>query len=814
MSSLNFRAPPIRFPAPALSSLPSMNLERMRLVDAMLEHQPRLRLLCAPAGFGKTQLLKACVAQLPPTYRCLWVSMAGQSLSLQQFVEQAAQALGVDVDQCRDDQALLRTLTTSRVPLWFVIDDYPCQPCPELQAWIGGLLNQSTSNVELVVSSRHRPAWSLTRLLLEDQLLELDARQLAFTPEELTSLVEVLAPQMPSDGRESLWRQTLGWCAGIRLSLRGQYLQNPAGAPNSSWLNDYVEHELLSRLTQAQRSMLYGLAQLPKFSAQLCARLWQGDDSITIFQGLLGNQSFFLPLDHGGQWFCLIPAIAKALQGRLHEAERCRLRLEASSLLYGCGQIDDAIELALCAGQPDVAARYMDRLDLDWLVTEQHLKKLLQWHDQMPAVLLESTPRLIFQCARALLYSWRLDEAQACIERLGHFLPQKDPRKNVRLLAHWQALQGHLQAMRGSADKARNQCQGALAALAGHDWRTAIFCHSTLARVAMATGQNLTAQQFLYEAVEKARRHGCVASEVLLNTDRIRQAILGGELLQAEALLQESFALARNDDAFHYLLLGRLQFLQGELLLLRGALDAAQAAFELGVSHALECLDPFVLHGYLGLCETFSRRGAFEQATLYLHEAERRMHCANVHKGCYQVVLDQMRLRLLVRQNCWKPALLLAQSIEGHLGADSTCLPPLYTPSLPQRNQLLLALAEQGCGRIIEARERLKALLRQCEHLQFVVLANEAELVLARMDDAFAQTPQHSPDTDAGPMTLREQAVLQLLAQGLTNKEIGNRLFISVNTVKAHTKNINAKLGVGRRAQAVMQAKAMGILNG
>lgn len=257
MSSLNFRVPPVPMPAPALSSLPSMNLDRMRLVDAMLGHPSRLRLLCAPAGFGKTQLLKACVNQLPPVYRCLWVSMEGQSLSLRQFVERAALALEVDAEQCRDGQALMRMLTASRVPLWFVIDDYPCQPCPELQAWIDCLLKQSAANVELVVSSRHRPAWNLTRLLLEDQLVELDARQLAFTREELISLVKVLAPQMAGDDREKLWQQTFGWCAGIRLSLRGQ---PQVGTSNSPWLDDYLEFELLARLSEAQRSMLYGLA--------------------------------------------------------------------------------------------------------------------------------------------------------------------------------------------------------------------------------------------------------------------------------------------------------------------------------------------------------------------------------------------------------------------------------------------------------------------------------------------------------------------------------------------------------------------------
>jgi LuxR family maltose regulon positive regulatory protein len=62
------------------------------------------------------------------------------------------------------------------------------------------------------------------------------------------------------------------------------------------------------------------------------------------------------------------------------------------------------------------------------------------------------------------------------------------------------------------------------------------------------------------------------------------------------------------------------------------------------------------------------------------------------------------------------------------------------------------------------------------------------------------------------PLTRREIDVLKLLAKGLTNKEIGQQLSISLGTVKRHTANINGKLGVSNRTQAVMQAQILGIL--
>ena len=62
------------------------------------------------------------------------------------------------------------------------------------------------------------------------------------------------------------------------------------------------------------------------------------------------------------------------------------------------------------------------------------------------------------------------------------------------------------------------------------------------------------------------------------------------------------------------------------------------------------------------------------------------------------------------------------------------------------------------------------------------------------------------------PLSERELDVLQLLAEGLTNQEIASRLFLALNTVKAHTRNIYGKLGVHSRTQAVVRARALGIL--
>jgi LuxR family maltose regulon positive regulatory protein len=62
------------------------------------------------------------------------------------------------------------------------------------------------------------------------------------------------------------------------------------------------------------------------------------------------------------------------------------------------------------------------------------------------------------------------------------------------------------------------------------------------------------------------------------------------------------------------------------------------------------------------------------------------------------------------------------------------------------------------------------------------------------------------------PLTEREVEVLQLIAEGLSNREIAQQLFLSLSTVKVHTHNIYSKLGVNSRTQAIARAKTLEIL--
>jgi DNA-binding NarL/FixJ family response regulator len=76
---------------------------------------------------------------------------------------------------------------------------------------------------------------------------------------------------------------------------------------------------------------------------------------------------------------------------------------------------------------------------------------------------------------------------------------------------------------------------------------------------------------------------------------------------------------------------------------------------------------------------------------------------------------------------------------------------------------------------------------------------------------AAAFTPNERAQTSLG-ITEREREVLKLLAEGRSNKEIARRLELSPNTVKTHVAHLLEKLRVGRRMEAIVLARELGLV--
>ena len=137
-----------------------------------------------------------------------------------------------------------------------------------------------------------------------------------------------------------------------------------------------------------------------------------------------------------------------------------------------------------------------------------------------------------------------------------------------------------------------------------------------------------------------------------------------------------------------------------------------------------------------------------------------------------------------------------------------------------------LAVAQPG-GYIqayVDEGPRLKALLRRVG-MQIAADPNAStdhtRQYIMRILAAFAVTEQEGGllSSAISPNELlieslseRELEVLHLIAQGLSNRSIAGKLFLSLNTVKAHNSNIYGKLNVNRRTHAVARARQLGIL--
>jgi len=77
---------------------------------------------------------------------------------------------------------------------------------------------------------------------------------------------------------------------------------------------------------------------------------------------------------------------------------------------------------------------------------------------------------------------------------------------------------------------------------------------------------------------------------------------------------------------------------------------------------------------------------------------------------------------------------------------------------------------------------------------------------------AFAQSRDVPQTNSIVLLSQRELEVLRLIAQGLSNDEISQRLFLALDTIKGHNRRIYGKLQVQRRTEAIIRARELGLL--
>jgi two-component system nitrate/nitrite response regulator NarL len=131
---------------------------------------------------------------------------------------------------------------------------------------------------------------------------------------------------------------------------------------------------------------------------------------------------------------------------------------------------------------------------------------------------------------------------------------------------------------------------------------------------------------------------------------------------------------------------------------------------------------------------------------------------------------------------------------------------PVVALGAPDSHDHVIALAESGVVGFVERGASLDELVAS------VVAAARGEAtcpprIATTLLRRISSLAAHRSSADVTKLTLREQQVVQLIAEGLSNKEIAARLYIEVATVKNHVHNILEKLEVSRRSDAVARLR-------
>ena len=194
---------------------------------------------------------------------------------------------------------------------------------------------------------------------------------------------------------QQLQRVLEGWPAGVCLMLLNadeQALRERllAGTP---LLRDYVQREVMAELSDEVRRALSALARMPRFSAELCDHVLDGVGR-EILDVLKTRQLFIRQIDNWGV-VQVVEASGLMLQRSAENAAPTQAHLRACQWFASRGEMREAVEHALWAGQPEVAANYLQRYGQEQLLIGDNVSRFLKWRSELPQDLFASTTRLI-----------------------------------------------------------------------------------------------------------------------------------------------------------------------------------------------------------------------------------------------------------------------------------------------------------------------------------------------------------------------------------------------------------------------------------
>lgn len=830
--------------------LSSHHLPRPRLCGALLESTARVKLICAPAGSGKTALLIECLQQAPVNCSVCWLPLAGASLSAGEFCERLAQAIGLTAS---DEASLLHELARRSSAIWVLVDDYCRYPEPALDALLDRMLAVSSPALTWWIGTRRRPPCNWPRLLLDDALFECEGVALALTRDEIAQVLHHLPPAQADSVAGRIFQRSGGWCAGVRMLLmqKCDWSQKTLPQQRMDTLLDYLQHELFSGLSPELAEAWRVLAHLPRFNASLCDHLFGAGEGAQWMRTLQTLGCFIEPWQGSPDWLQVCAPLSRLMRDEPWPAGRSWHRRACQ--WFAAGQHwKCAFEQALLAEEYEVAVSLLQHFSFEHLFEEQTVVLLLRLYEQRGEELLLGSAQLVGLITAALLFAGRFAQAADCIGQLSRFLPPPSAGQQRQVIARWQAQQGWLLHLQGHMDEAREHFEQALNDLSPQAWTARLLCLSGRTQQALLCGDLELAHSINREALCLARAEGSLLFEALLELDHAQLLEQRGGAARAEELLANLCEMLGSSVERPTPLLGRIALRRGRLALSMGQQDRAADFFQQGLDDCLRSFDKRVLYGFLGQAQLAADQGDYAHAFMRLRDAERLMQQRQIPDTVYRGVLLQVSSEFWLQQG--RPELAreaLSRVLRHYRGPRGRQAPPATLELIP-RIECLLILAETRLKLAQQPVVRLQSLLEQARSCRMIVLETEQLLAMCEValiindrdaarqyfdkgrmlacqfnlqrlvmkfdeaaSDMRSELLSEDQFLDGGDsensLSLRESQVLGLIAEGSSNQQIADKLFISLHTVKTHVRRIHAKLGVERRTHAVARARMLGL---
>jgi LuxR family maltose regulon positive regulatory protein len=433
-------------------------IRRHNLVAALdRAAQKRVTIISAPAGTGKTSLLRAWADQTGQACRIafmtvrpgqhdmqlFWLTMLGTVRAAAGTGEGGAQlppmAPGSSCNALVDK--VLSELGESCDRFVLVIDDLHELSSPEAAEQLTELLTRLPPGVRAVVATRHDLPLRLHKLRLAGDLAEIRAAQLRFTERETRQLLAAAGIALPDHVAVMLHQRTEGWAAGLRLavlSLAGhsdpeRFVAEFSGSDRT--VAEYLMAEMLERQPLEVQRLLLRTSVLDRVNGELADLLTGATGSERILLDLEDANAFVVSLDPGRTWFRYHRMFGDLLRLELRHtmpADVAGLHQLAARWLAARGQAADAIGHLQAAGDWDEAAR---------MLTDHALSLTLDGQAGTVAALLRSfpartgadSPDLTLVRAIADQYQLRLDQTDAHLREVRAYAATTPPARQHRL---------------------------------------------------------------------------------------------------------------------------------------------------------------------------------------------------------------------------------------------------------------------------------------------------------------------------------------------------------------------------------------------